>query len=246
MNNPNAFQAANAYISSHLKQAGDKTGKMNHKNFRPFVTISRETGSGGTSIGEKLTEFLNSYDFDKKSDWALYDRNLIEKVIEEHHLPSEFRYFLNEERVPELQSVLETLSGMHPGISKLVGKTFSTIVHLASLGNAVIIGRGANFLTRHINGGYHIRLIAETDWKIKQISRRLDISKSAAVKYIHREDTNRGEYVRKYFNKDVSDPLQYDLIIRSSSVTFEEAAEIIGRRVLRIKQKNKEITLQPH
>ncbi len=243
MNNQNAFQAANAYLSSHLKQAGETSHKKNNQSLRPFVTISRETGSGGAIIGEKLVEFLNYYDYDKKSNWTLYDKNLIEKVLEEHHLPSEFRYFLTEERVPELQSVFETLSGMHPGIAKLVNKTFSTIFHLASTGNAVIVGRGANFLTRHIHGGFHVRLIAELDWKIKRISKTLELSKAAAIKYIQKEDSNRREYVRKYFRKDVADPLQYDLIIRTSSVTFEEAAEIIGRRVLRINQRNREAAL---
>jgi cytidylate kinase len=243
MNNQNAFQAANAYISSQLKHTGETSHKFSSKVPRPFVTISRETGSGGTRVGEKLVEFLNYYDYDKKNNWTLFDKNLIEKVIEEHNLPSGFKYFLNEEKVPELQSVFETLSGMHPGISRLVNKTCSTIAHMAALGNVVIIGRGANILTRHHHDGFHVRLIAESDWKIKQISSRLDISKQEAMKYIQREDLNRKEYVRKYFNKNVADPLLYDLIIRTSSVTFEEAAEIIGRRVMRISQKNREAAL---
>jgi cytidylate kinase len=230
MINSNIIQAGNAYIASHLKGHSPLTG---HKHARPFITISRESGAGAAKVGEKLIDFLNEKDVYSENSWALFDKNLIAKVIEEHHLPGVFKNYLTEQKYSEVQNTFESLMGLHPGISKLAAKTCSTIIHLASLGNTVIIGRGANILTKNMPGGFHVRLIADMDWKLAQIEKNLNKNKKEAAKFIGEEDLRRKEYVKKLFNKNVEDPLMYDLIVKTSSIPFSEAAEIIGGNVIR-------------
>jgi cytidylate kinase len=232
MINQNTINAANSYIVSQAKHA-DKTSWQLNRIICPFVTISREAGAGGTSLGEKLVEYLNYRDNPSDCKWTLFDKNLIEKVIEDYNLPGAFRHFLTEERIPELQSVFETLMGLHPGINKLAKKTCNTIFNLASMGNVVIIGRGANIINKNLPGGFHVRLIAEREWKIKNIQTLVNMSRKEAIKYIDEEDMRRKEYVKKLFNKNVEDPLMYDMILKASSVPISEAAEIIGSSVQR-------------
>ena len=235
----NIIQAGNAYIASQLKGHAEQSRHIDQKYPKPFVTISRESGAGGTKVGEKLIEYLNINDTYTGSKWALFDKNLIERVIEEHHLPEQFRNFLSEEKYSEVQNTFERLMGLHPGISMLASKTCNTIINLASLGNVIIIGRGANILTRNIPGGFHVRLIADMEWKIRQVESDFNMNKKEAIKYIWEEDTRRRDYVKKLFNKNVADPLMYDVIIKTSRVSFEEASELIGGKVLRYIQQKK-------
>ena len=55
------------------------------------VTISRQTGSGAHVVGEELAKHLQAHSPKDAPPWTLFDRNLVEKVLEEHHLPYEFR-----------------------------------------------------------------------------------------------------------------------------------------------------------
>ena len=234
MLNPNLIQKADAYIISQLKKHPETHhNKTIFKQTPPFVTISREACAGGTPVGEELVEYLNSNDYSKKDiKWALFDKNLIEKVIEDHKLPEVFKHYLNEQTISGIQDTFERLMGLHPGISMLVSKTCNTILSLASIGNVVIIGRGANILTKNLPGGFHIRLIAEQEWKINQAETILHKSRKEAIKFIEEEDIKRKEYVKKIFNKNVEDPLLYDMVIKTSRITFSEAARIIGSRVI--------------
>lgn len=234
MINPNLIQKADAYIISQLKKHPEKQSKKAvFKQIYPFVTISREAGAGGTSVGEELVEYLNNKDFTKGDiKWTLFDKNLIERVIEDHKLPEVFRHYLNEEKISGIQDAFERLMGLHPGMSVLASKTCNTIISLASMGSVVIIGRGANIITKNLPGGFHIRLIAEPEWKINQVETRFHKSRKDVIKYIDEEDIKRREYVKKIFNKNVTDPLLYDMVIKTSCMTFTEAAMIIGGRVL--------------
>lgn len=233
MNNPNIVQAANAYIVSESKQTGESIRKVITKSTQPFVTISRETGAGGTTVGNLLVNYLNERDKNNYFKWKLFDRNIIGRVLEDHRLPELYKDFLNETKISEIQDTFERLMGLHPGMNQLAKKTCQTILNLASLGNVVIIGRGANIITKNLEGGFHVRLIADYDWKVKHVESLYGLSRKDAIKYVNEEDVKRKEYVKKIFNRNVGDPMIYDLIIRTGRVTFEEAAEIIAERVLR-------------
>lgn len=238
MANQRTIHAAASYLLSQSNRH-DKSSLYIDKNSRPFVTISREAGAGGTTVGEFLVEYLNVNDTLSGFKWTLFDKNLIERVIEDYNMPPEFRHFLTEERVSEMQDTFEHLMGLHPGISKLTAKVCNTILNLASMGNVVIIGRGSNYLTRNLPHGLHVRLFADIDWRIKHISEIFGFDKKKTIEYINTEDLKRSEYVKKLFNRKVDDPLGYDMMIRTSSISFMDAAEVIGAHVLRMRTEIK-------
>jgi hypothetical protein len=57
---------------------------------KPFVTISRQTGAGGITIGQKLIQYLQEHDQSIHCPWTLFDRNLIQAVLDEHHFPESY------------------------------------------------------------------------------------------------------------------------------------------------------------
>ena len=57
--------------------------------------------------------------------------------------------------------------------------------------------------------------------------------RKAALELIRREDRGRKRYLRKYFRKDIDDPLLYHLVINTDFVSYQEAARLIGDAVVK-------------
>ena len=76
--------------------------------------------------------------------WMVFDRNLVEQVLEDHHLPNHLARLMPEDRVSDLTDMLHQMFGFHPPFWTLVHQTSETILRLANQGNVILIGRGAN------------------------------------------------------------------------------------------------------
>ena len=86
---------------------------------RPAITLSRQTGSGARAIAGGTRRFLQSHDT-VPCPWTVFDKSLVEKVLEEHKLPKETARFMPEDRVSAIQDAVEELLGLHPSSRTLV------------------------------------------------------------------------------------------------------------------------------
>jgi cytidylate kinase len=215
------------YLDSQLKAAPGREAKP-----RPFVTISRQTGAGGITIGEKLAVYLAAHDGCGGCAWAVFDRDLVEKVMEEHRLPERVRPFLKEDKISELQDILDELFGIHPPEWALAKKTADTILHLAGLGHAVLVGRGANVVTRKLEEGFHVRLVAPMEVRLRHVQEYFRLGAAEAANLIRTEDAGREHYLKAYFGQRIDDPLLYDLVLNTERVSYDEAAALIGQAVI--------------
>jgi hypothetical protein len=197
------------------------------------VTISRQTGSGGHAVGEKLLAYLQANAPKNDYPWVLFDRNLVEKVLEEHKLPSRLSRFMPEDRISELNDVIQEMFGLHPPFWTLVRLTAETILHLAEQGNVILIGRGANLVTSQLQHVFHVRLVGSLDNRVAHIQEIRGVGKKEALELVRKEDSGRRRYLKKYFNRELDDPLLYDLVINTDSMSYEDAACIIGDAALR-------------
>jgi cytidylate kinase len=199
----------------------------------PFITVSRQTGAGGLVFAQKLQEYLNRNDTAAKKNWTMFEKELINKVIEEHNLSAEVAPFLTEKNMSELQAVLEQVYGLHPSKRSMVHKISSTILNIANLGNAIIIGRGANIITRNLSNGFHIKLIASLHKRIKNIQDYLQVDVTKAKKIIEQGDREKKEYFRKNFSKNIDDPLHYSLVANMDYIDMDNLVEIIGNGLIK-------------
>src|SRR5262245_16752971 len=76
------------------------------------ITISRQTGSGAHCIAQCLARYLQSHPTGNSLPWTVFDRNLVDKVLEDHNLPPRLARFLPEDRVPEWTDALDELIGL--------------------------------------------------------------------------------------------------------------------------------------
>ena len=130
-----------------------------------------------------------------------------------------------------MSDTLDELFGLHPSTWTLVRKTADTILHLAELGNVVIIGRGANIITKNLDSAFHVRLVGSETKRIEHLRAYKHLSLEAASLYLRDEDLGRKRYVKKYYAADIDDPLLYHLVINTDLVSYGEAARTIADAV---------------
>jgi cytidylate kinase len=196
------------------------------------ITISRQTGSGAHEVATEVAEQLQARGTSEPHSWTVFDRNLVEKVLADHHLPASLARFMPEDRVSEIDDALEDMCGLHPPSATLVEKTAETILRLAELGNAIIIGRGANVITSRSDDVLHVRLVGSREKRVEYVQRNQRLGKQAALKFIRREDRGRQRYLKKYFGRDIDDPLLYHLVINTDLTGHKLAAQLIAETIL--------------
>jgi cytidylate kinase len=219
------FEKARVYIESHSKES-----QLTRKG--PCITISREAGAGSDMVSEKLIEFFQQQTKDPNIKWTVFDRNLIEKILEDHKLPDRLKSFFTDEKRSKITQAMNELFGVTPPKGAILQKTSETILELANSGYSIIIGRAANIITAKLKNTFHVRLVSTLENRIIHIQAHYSIDRKAAIEFIKKEDEARKDYLYSNFHKQIDDPLLYNLVINTSKVTYEEAASIIGTHLM--------------
>jgi hypothetical protein len=209
MTNPQNVERCLAFINSQL-QPHVKSLDGHSPTERAAVTISRQAGCGALEVAGKLAAYLQPHTPKDAPAWTVFDRNLVEKVLEDHHLPQRIGKFMPENWISEIEDTIDELFGLHPPAWILVRQTAETILRLARLGNVILIGRGANVITAKLEHVFHIRLVAPLEKRILQIQKSDRLDRNGAIELIRREDRGRKRYLKRYYKKDIGDALRFD------------------------------------
>jgi cytidylate kinase len=226
MNSTIDLEKCLSFINCHLQPAGSQP-RVAEKRTYCAVTISRAAGSGGHSLAEKLAQALQKEESQPGQTWTVFDRNLVERVLQDHNMPARMEKFMPEDNVSEVADIMDELFGLHPASWELVRKTSETILNLAAVGNVIIIGRGANVITSRMEHVFHVRLIGSLEKRVKRLQELNQLDYHGALQLAEREDLARQRYLKQFFSKDIKDPLLYDLVINTDRVSLDAAAQMI-------------------
>jgi cytidylate kinase len=232
MNSTGAVERCLSFINCHLQSPKSRLKTQQDTERFRAVTISRQAGSGGHSVAERLAELLPAKQPGEVNQWMIFDRNLVEKVLEEHHLPARLSRFMPEDHISSISDTMDELFGLHPPSSDLVRKTSETILHLAELGHVIVIGRAANIITQWLPHVFHVRLVGSLKKRMERLAKSNGLSQIAARKLADQEDLARHRYVRQFFNKNIEDPLLYHLTINTDLLSIDDAARMIAREMM--------------
>src|ERR1041385_519053 len=205
MNAQSGLERCLSFINCQLRSNGKDRNGTKAGSHITVVTISRQTGCGALGTAKQLAEYLQARSPKDTPQWSVFDRELVNKVLEDHNLPQRLAKFMPENWVSEIGDTIDDLFGLHPPSWLLVRQTAETILHLAKLGNVILIGRGANVVTAKLKGVFHIRLVASLESRIEHIQDKDRLDRKAALDLISREDKGRRRYLRKYYGKDIDD-----------------------------------------
>jgi len=225
-----------SFISSQL-QGVKPSGVSVAKNVRRAVTISRQAGCGALVVAEKLAQYLQQHPSGNNCPWAVFDRNLMEKVLEDHNLPGRLARLMPEDRVSQIEDILVDVFEVHPTAHTVIQQSTESILKLAGLGNVILIGRGSTAITAKLPHVLHVRLVAPLEKRIEHACRfysEYNRTPAEARKFCLNADRGRERYLKKYFNTDINDPLLYHLVINTGLVSYDDAAKWIGDAVLNL------------
>ncbi len=202
---------------------------------RRAVTISRQAGCGAVMVAEKLANYLQEHaPASPGLKWTIFDRQLMAKVLEDHRMPGCLEKFLPEDRTSAVQNLLADIFNVLPSENKMLQLIAETVLHLAELGNVIIVGRGANIVTARLPRVLHVRLVAQLEDRIKRVCQEYNKTPAEARRYCLEEDPARTRYMKAYFNTDINDPVHYHLVINTSRFGYDNAARMIGEALLRL------------
>lgn len=204
----------------------------------PFITISRQAGAGGHSLaralGDRMKKHLRENLF---QGWQVFDREICEEVSKDPKLKVSLDTLVSEEFHGSMDAWLRSMIAGTAPQEAVYRRVFKTVRTIASLGKAVILGRGAAHLTKDFQRGIHVRLVAPEKIRIQRTSRRLEISLKEAERRVKTMDASRARLVETCFNADVSDPLLYDAVWNTDRVAIDHIAELL---IHLIRQKARE------
>ncbi len=185
-----------------------------------IVTVSRLVGSYGDEIASLVAQKMGLELIGRRGlhEMALRcDPQYTDacEVYETEHGPGFFeRLFFDR---PPYKSLFESLT-----------------LELASRGNVVIIGRGAQIVLQDIPGVFNARLVAPLEVRIRRIEERLKMDREDTEEYVLTYDHDRETLIRLVFGKHQDEPLLYDMIFNTTKYSAESGAEIVVEAISRV------------
>lgn len=185
---------------------------------KPFVTLSRESGSGGKPIGRLVA---------KRLGFKLYDKKLIELTAKKSKLRKNLIESLDEKDRGFVEDLVHSmLNPDYVAEETYIKHLCQVVLSVAHKGNCVIMGRGSNFITSQY-GGLHVRIVAPFLVRAGYTAQYEGWSIYEARERVKEYDRERKEFIKKNFGKDPSNDNYYDLVINTTYYNIEQAANII-------------------
>lgn len=198
----------------------------------PAVTISRMTGAGGHTVASALAEYLQAH-IPGHPQWTIFDQNLVEKALENHHMQKYVTAFMEERHESMIRDSVEEWMGLHPSTWTIVQWINATILRLAQTGNVILVGRGSTVIASKVKTAFHVRLVGSLEKRVKRVEQTYGLDRKAALSYIKRKDEGRRKYLKENFDADIDSPFLYHLTINMDLVRHDEAARLVGDEVIR-------------
>jgi cytidylate kinase len=214
-----------SYQEGNWKQR-KKTVNMSGKRALPFVTISREFGCLGYFVGQSVAAILNK-DYRHEPLWTVFDKNILDRLVTDFNISYELAETLTEKAKGSMADYFRMSFSKYPPEAVVYRKLVETMRIIAANGHAVIIGRVSNVVTRDLPKGYHVRITASTQKKIRNISKQFDITQNEAKKIVEKGEEDREKFLLKRLKVDMTKPTYYDLLINTTDYTTDETAQLI-------------------
>jgi cytidylate kinase len=202
------------------------------------VTVSRQYGAGGRTVAVELGRALGL---------QVVDRELAEEAARRLGADPEAA-LARDERVPSLvEEVGLALAAANPALGfeaatvpqlddrSLADATRRVIESLAGAGGYVILGRGAQAVLAGRADVCHVSLVGKVADRARRVAELQHDDEREAADRCHRADGERAAYLRHFYGKDIRDPLLYDVVVNTSEMSLQDAADVavlVARRTL--------------
>ncbi len=218
------------------------------------ITISREFGSGGDQVAERLCELLGYQAFGKDLIAAVAEETNMSKLnivdySEDNHEVQNFLDRLFRRTASPVQHIAwsedpsiatrpERADVQEAAVISLVKRAIKAAY---KRGNMVIVGRGGQALLKDMPGVLHVRIISPLENRIQRVSARMTADtpggpgggdwRLKASELIANRDKASADYIHRYYNIDWAEPRLYHMVLNLGPFTEEQAAQVIAAAV---------------
>ncbi len=196
---------------------------------KKIITISREFGSGGRSVGRMVAEKLGVPFYDKELvDQIAVESGFAPKFVEENgeHSPGKslFSYAFAPQGVPGVMNGLSTADF-------LWNIQCNVIMQLAEKGPCVIVGRNADYILKDRKDCVHVFIHADKDFRAERIVRLYGESEKSPEARLNEKDKRRRVNYQHYTGRTWGMSQNYDICLNTSKLGVEACADIIASLV---------------
>lgn len=206
----NISQLVNEQVQQWLQNVREDKGKTpieDVRAFSPTIAISRQRGSGGWMIGKEIAQRLN-FDF--------FDSTILDFIAKDLNLTREILESVDEQVVTRTEVWINRIFRnrfIEP--DDFQKQMVQTVLSIAARGQTVLIGRGAHVIIPPY-ACFRIRFVAPFDYRVKNVSSILGKTEEEARYDVMKLDRERETFLRKSFDFDVKEPVNFDAIINTS------------------------------
>ncbi len=228
------------YKNTILQYVKNKLESEHHeeKHPGPVITISREYGCPGFTLGSRLAQTLSGRRLEngETGEWTAVNKEIMIQAAQEVNLPPELVDKITHRKPRGIFAELFVSFSDHYTPSDLeVKKTVANIVRaLAHQGRTIIVGRGGAILTRDVEESLHIKLYGSLKWRLEQVTSREKISQEEARRKIERIDQER-TYLRNFYAGESTTFNIFDAAFNCEYLSVEQ----IGEAVIRLLEEKK-------
>ena len=192
---------------------------------KKIITISREFGSGGRTIGRKVAEELGIPFYDKELvDQIAMESGFAPKFVEEHgeHSPtgSLFSYAFSPQGVPGIMNGLSSADF-------LWNIQCNVILQLADKGPCVIVGRNADYILKDRQDALHVYVFADTPYRAERIVRLYGDSEKSPEQRLAEKDKRRRVNYQHYTGRTWGQAQNYDICLDTGVLGIEQCKDIV-------------------
>ena len=205
----------------------------------PVITIGRQFGAGGTTVGEMLAREL-------KAD--LLESRIIDEVAHRLQLPKEEVEAEDEQPGSLLHRLLMALGSASgepmvqpeatawnpPNVDPVFDTrravleiTQHVIKEAAREGNVIIVGRGGAYILREFEDALHVFLRAAEAVRVKAVMARFKVSEDEARRRVKQTDENWTAYIKQVYGHDRNLASHYDLVIDTGRLGYKATVATI-------------------
>lgn len=204
----------------------------------PFViTISRELGSGGRTVGRKLASELGV---------RYSDKELVNQLVDQFNLTTDGIEQLKGKKKNWMADFIQLVAPV-PKVKMLVDQDSKYVQEfradltpddlfraeseilqgIAAEGSCVIAGRSGFFVLKDHSNKLDIFITASMEHRIERVMRKQQLSREEAVAAIKRVDEMRDNYVQRYAGTSRYDLRNYHLVLNMDNLTEDDAVKLI-------------------
>lgn len=185
-----------------------------------IITISREFGSGGRTVGKKAAEKLGI---------PCYDGELLQKIAEESGFAESYVKEAGEYTPPGFLSAVFSNRALGPtNEDRLWEIQYNLIKELAEKGPCVIVGRCADYILRERTDCLRVFIHADMEYRAERIVKVYGEREESPERRLRDKDKRRAAYYHFYTDMEWGHAQNYHICLDSGKLGLEKCVEIIA------------------